>query len=1054
MEIARRPHRPSRQESGPLSTGAAKGAHASAGGGVRLSISTIAFMLAIVLVIGFVAGFQLHGSAMDPRLEKSNLETMHFVRKSRGLDGMAGDGNAGRDLMSFERPNADAGSRGATSGASLPASAGSLPASAAAAKTQHSGASRQGAMGATKVAGEQSAAQPPQGAAATTVTASTSAAGGAAMGAAKNLPPARPQEAASSSSTDGSALPPPKASAALPPAAAVAAPPQAPAPANIPQALAAVIPQATTVPATEPAKPLTKAPDTAATPTVPVPAPPPAVEAPVSIPSFFHAGKGDLISTGVPVDAARLTASAWIFPNAEVDGSGVGVPQTMRTVLTNRRSGCGTDALRHGFSLFVNNWETADGCLVLEWADSRLGCQKLSTAPGMIPSGKWTHVAAVFDDGLVSLYVNKRKIGQVTASLRDKLSHAPFYVGRFPMDESGNQYVFEGGIGRVAVFGGAASPGSIEDLYAATAQGELGNLRVTDARGQPLDSLLLLPLHDAPTPQLRASNPDVPIPLKELQKVQVHPKIVSGKAIAAPAPSQGTVRTAPAPAPGAGSSSSSGSGASSGKGFAAVDLASLNYGFDVTRTLPAAEKDKAARLAAQRAEKVKEAMQHAWKGYKSNAWGYDELLPVSGRKQNNWGGMGVTLVDSLDTLWLMDMKDEFYEARDWVKNSLSFDRAGTVSVFETTIRELGGLLSAYDLSGDAVFLDKARVLGDRLLKAFDTPSGIPAGRISLNAGPTSANLRGSSRSVLAEIGTLQVEFRYLSHATGNSRYAEKANKVFEALEGKDRNGLYGIYVDTRSASVSGDVTFGALGDSFYEYMLKVWLQGGKQETMYRRMYDAAVDGIIKSGIWTKTPQSGYSVLGDLKPGGRNVVKKKMDHLACFMAGVLALGAYTNEGGMASGRNQRDLRMGQALAHSCYQMYATSPTGLSPEFVTFDRGDFTAGNPPHYILRPEVSESLFVLHQITSDPIYQEWGWKIFEAIDRNCRTRYAFGAYGDVRREGRNPDDSMESFFLGETLKYLYLLQAPGRKVDLTQSVFNTEAHPLSNFKPSWRIAT
>lgn len=91
-------------------------------------------------------------------------------------------------------------------------------------------------------------------------------------------------------------------------------------------------------------------------------------------------------------------------------------------------------------------------------------------------------------------------------------------------------------------------------------------------------------------------------------------------------------------------------------------------------------------------------------------------------------------VDALDTLWLMGMKDEFWEARDWVRDHLSHDKVGDVSGFETTIRSLGGLLSAYDLSGDKVFLDKADDLGAKLFKAYDTPSGLPRGSVNLQSG--------------------------------------------------------------------------------------------------------------------------------------------------------------------------------------------------------------------------------------------------------------------------------------------------------------------------------
>ena len=143
-----------------------------------------------------------------------------------------------------------------------------------------------------------------------------------------------------------------------------------------------------------------------------------------------------------------------------------------------------------------------------------------------------------------------------------------------------------------------------------------------------------------------------------------------------------------------------------------------------------AMKQKSDDLARSRRVHIKNAMKHAWEGYRTEAWGFDELLPVSGGSKDNWGGMAVTLVDSLSTLWLMGLTDEFYEARDFVKHELKYADVGAVSVFETTIRSLGGLLSAFDLSGDRSFLDSADELGSRLLPAFESPSGIPMERSS------------------------------------------------------------------------------------------------------------------------------------------------------------------------------------------------------------------------------------------------------------------------------------------------------------------------------------
>ena len=300
-------------------------------------------------------------------------------------------------------------------------------------------------------------------------------------------------------------------------------------------------------------------------------------------------------------------------------------------------------------------------------------------------------------------------------------------------------------------------------------------------------------------------------------------------------------------------------------------------------------------IAPKRAEAVKNAMRHCWNGYKQHAWGYDELKPQSGRGQNNWGGMGVTLLDSLDTLWLMGMHDEFDEATEWIKHHLNFNIGKTVSTFETTIRSLGGLLTAYDLSGKQIFLTKAMDLGKRLYRAFDTPSGIPVGQINLATGSGHNAAWTSSSSVLAEIGTLQVEFRYLAEVSGQPEMFKKVTKVFQTVKQNNRkaavnvyltkhctlhlyfsssnivlflscfchvfssssffflvlcffflllllfyqgmaDGLAPIYVSPQSGKfTTGRVTFGALGDSWYEYLLKCWIQGGKTEDWLREM---------------------------------------------------------------------------------------------------------------------------------------------------------------------------------------------------------------------------
>lgn len=175
-----------------------------------------------------------------------------------------------------------------------------------------------------------------------------------------------------------------------------------------------------------------------------------------------------------------------------------------------------------------------------------------------------------------------------------------------------------------------------------------------------------------------------------------------------------------------------------------------------------------------------------------------------------------------------------------------------------------------------------------------------------------------------------------------------------------------------------------------------------------------------------------------------------------MPGIMALGSVNDPLGKDSPRAKRDLEIAKALMYTCYKMYNEMETGISAEYVEFPNGrgkDFAV--PDHvkfYILRPETVESLFVLHQLTGDPIYREWSWEIWLAINKYCKLDN--GAYASLRDvhdarsiNGIGTDDRMESFFLAETMKYLFLAQDDSVPIDLSVHVFNTEAHPTSIFK-------
>ncbi|KAI8518400.1 Endoplasmic reticulum mannosyl-oligosaccharide 1,2-alpha-mannosidase [Branchiostoma belcheri] len=429
---------------------------------------------------------------------------------------------------------------------------------------------------------------------------------------------------------------------------------------------------------------------------------------------------------------------------------------------------------------------------------------------------------------------------------------------------------------------------------------------------------------------------------------------------------------------------------------------------------------------------VVEAFKHAWKGYKQYAWGHDELKPIS-KAASDWFGLGLTIVDSLDTMWIMGLMEEFEEARKWVEKDLILKKNVDVNLFETTIRVLGGLLSAFHLSNDQIFLEKARELGDRLMPCFNSPSKIPFSDVNLESGKAHPPRWGPD-STTSEVTSIQLEFRELSHQTGNDKYKKAVDEVMEHIQSLPKdNGLIPIFVNARSGQFRAGAT------------ITQWLQTGKTEDKLRDEYVTAIDGMQKNLV-KSTAANGLKFIGELV---RGTFSPKMDHLVCFLPGTLALGHH-------NGLDASHLDLSKELAKTCYRMYADMPTGLSPEIAYFNIKD--PGKPDievksadtHNLLRPETVESLFYLYRLTGDKQYRDWGWKIFQAFEKY--TKVLSGGYSSIGsvKDTKNPRfrDKMESFFLGETLKYLFLLFSDDPNLlPLDKYVFNTEAHPL----PIWR---
>uniref|UniRef100_A0A8C1L156 alpha-1,2-Mannosidase n=2 Tax=Cyprinus carpio TaxID=7962 RepID=A0A8C1L156_CYPCA len=438
-------------------------------------------------------------------------------------------------------------------------------------------------------------------------------------------------------------------------------------------------------------------------------------------------------------------------------------------------------------------------------------------------------------------------------------------------------------------------------------------------------------------------------------------------------------------------------------------------------------------------DKIREMMKHAWDSYRQYGWGHNELKPIAkkGHSTNIFGNsqMGATIVDALDTLYIMGLHDEFKDGQEWIKQNLDFSVNAEVSVFEVNIRFIGGLLAAYYLSGQEVFKVKAVQLAEKLLPAFNTPTGIPWAMVNLKSGVgRNWGWASAGSSILAEFGTLHMEFVHLTYLTGNP-----VMHIRKLLAKMDRpNGLYPNYLNPRTGRWGQHHTsVGGLGDSFYEYLLKAWLMSDKTDTEARKTYDDAIEAIERHLI--RKSNGGLTFIGEWKNGH---LERKMGHLTCFAGGMFALGA----DGSPDDKAGHYLQLGAEIAHTCHESYDRTVLKLGPEAFKFDSGLEAVAvrqNEKYYILRPEVIETYWYMWRFTHDPKYRQWGWEAAQAIDKYCRVSGGFSGVKDVYSSNPTYDDVQQSFFLAETLKYLYLLFSSDELLPLENWVFNTEAHPL-----------
>ncbi|QGI69450.1 hypothetical protein CEK27_013421 [Fusarium fujikuroi] len=487
----------------------------------------------------------------------------------------------------------------------------------------------------------------------------------------------------------------------------------------------------------------------------------------------------------------------------------------------------------------------------------------------------------------------------------------------------------------------------------------------------------------------------------------------------------------------------------------------------------------------QRAAAIVQAFRFSWNKYEQFAAPHDTLLPISKTYEDDRNGWGATAVDGLSTAIIMEdaeIVDKILRQIMLTDFTVTIVPDQPISLFETTIRYLGGLLSAYDLLSGSYkhlatdiylknnLLKAAVILADRLSIAFDTPSGIPDDEIIFN--PQLRRFGNIDNSITC-FGTLVLEWTRLSDLTGNQTYAKLAQRAQgHLIHPKTKQsftlpGLIGTYVKLKDGYF-GDYQAGWGGgsDSYYEYLIKMYAYDPVAFAEYGESWIKAAESSMSYLASSPSTRPDLTFLGEMR--GDTMIPIS-SHLASVCGGSLILGGLLLQ-------NQTFVDFGVKLSESYYEVYRQSPSGIGPELFRwvddgrqplakasskrlpapkwqsfYEKSGYYHTNA-EYILRPETIESLYYAYRATGDRKYQDWAWKAFEALNRMCKVE---GGYTGLKSVMKTKDDKtrkfvdkMESFWLAETLKYLYLMFAEDSELQVRSDgkmkyVLNTEAHPL-----------
>ncbi|RKT85733.1 mannosyl-oligosaccharide alpha-1,2-mannosidase [Saccharopolyspora antimicrobica] len=420
------------------------------------------------------------------------------------------------------------------------------------------------------------------------------------------------------------------------------------------------------------------------------------------------------------------------------------------------------------------------------------------------------------------------------------------------------------------------------------------------------------------------------------------------------------------------------------------------------------------------AESVRREYLWAWQHYVDRALGADHIKPISGGREDFFvqgHSIGLSLVEAVDTLWLMEADAEVALAVRWIEDNLSFDVDAPFQVFETNIRMVGGLAAAYHCTGAPRLLELAVDVADRLLPAFtESPTGLPYRYVNLATGEVSR-----PETNIVEVGTYIAEFGVLSEWTGDRRYYDLAKRAMRVVHDKRTElGLlpHDIHAETGEWR-NRQATVGPPGDSYYEYLWDGYALFGDEDL--RRWYDTLTDAILAHQAERR---DGLLWFPQVDAFTGEVLSREQSVLAGFYAGLLA-----ESGRIGEGRAYHD------AFNTAQEKFGVLPNSL--DYATMSAAD------PGNALRPEFADAALMLWLATGDEIFRERAKTHYDNMLRTSKTNYGFAGLTDVTAKPPSQEDSCPGYWWSEQMKYYWLLFSDTPRFDYRDNYLSTEANLL-----------